>query len=175
MSFWDPFGLEECHQRGNCVQNARFSTDPAAKFDSPRNNAGGAGFGVGAPAALAPGGRLLKPIADRTTAQVEITTVNLVQSFATDGTATGITPTPSAKVMLGVTVANPNTSRANPSVGADFGQGVLVGGSVELDGNSLAARGITVRVGVGVQSPGVIKLLDKLGIFSYTVGEPWKK
>jgi hypothetical protein len=170
VGFRDPFGLDECHQYGNCVQNARYTPDPAEKFAPPRNAAGGTGFGVAVAPALAPLGRPIKPVADRTTVGVEITTVNLVQQFASDGTATGATPAPSMKVMFFVTVAEPNTSTISPSIGADFGEGLLAGGSVELDGNTLAARGASLRLGVGVQSPAVTRLLDKLGIFSFTDG-----
>jgi hypothetical protein len=107
---------------------------------------------------------LVKPVADATSVSVEAQLGTGTGSFGLDGgNSAGLATRPAAKVLIQVTVARPNSSDAfNPSLGTDVGQGLMVGASIEFDGSSMLPRGVSGRVGVGVDASSGFGLLDRL-------------
>jgi RHS repeat-associated protein len=173
--YTDPFGLKECHERGNCTQSDTFTPDPATKFQSLAGAAGTPGFGVALPAALAPAGQLVKPLADATTVGFEVNAGPVTAAFGADATDVSISPgIGGLNAMVSLTFAAPSQSNVGGSIGGVAGAGLVGGGSVELgSGGMLGVRGASVRFGVGYQPPtGLGKLFQRLAIIAVTFTQP---
>lgn len=173
--YTDPFGLKECHDRGNCTQSDTFTPDPATKFQSLAGAAGTPGFGVALPAALAPAGQLVKPLADATTVGFEVNAGPVTAAFARDATDVSVSPGVGGfNAMVSLTVVAPSQSNVSGSIGGVAGAGLVGGGSVELgSGGVLGVRGASVRFGVGYQPPtGLGKLLQRLANTAITFTQP---
>lgn len=175
VSFSDPFGLKECHQQGNCTQsdvyvpNSAAVGDPARFFGSPRNAAGSATAGVALPAVTQPLGRLAKPIADRTSLSLEVTAGPVTAAFGTDATSVALQGEVALKLMVALTVAEPDPSTFSGAIGGDVGEGLLVGGSLLLGKNGVIGplQGGSLRAGVGLTLPlGTSQLLERIGMLS---------